>query len=380
MTSADTAAPPAYFEAMDANLTRNWAPLTGVVSGEHKLIDLPVPELYDLGADPHEATNLYARGGDRARTLESLLRAATTSFAQRGSAGEKTTLSADARQRLQALGYVASSAAPGPRVYTDADDPKTLIGPANDLNRALADFKAGSRTAAIEAVTAIIQGHPRFTTAHGVLASMRHDTGDLRGAIATLENLVRRGTADQSVMVVLAGYLQEAGALPRAATLLEAVIAEHPDYADAYNTLGVVYSRLGRHGQAQASFRKVLELDPTSATAYENLGVDASVTGQLAAAQDNLTRALELDPNLARAHNALAAVLLRQGRKAEALDHWRIAVGLEPRLFDALYNLGTVLYADDRQQARPYLERFVAEAPPARYQQDIARVRQMLNR
>jgi arylsulfatase A-like enzyme/Tfp pilus assembly protein PilF len=380
MTSADTAAPPAYFEAMDANLTRNWAPLTGVVSGDLKLIDLPIPELYDLKADPHETANLYARAGDRARTLESLLRTATASFAQRGSASEKTTLSADARQRLQALGYVASSAAPGPRVYTDADDPKTLIGPANDLNRALADFKAGSQAPAMQAVAAIIRAHPGFTTAHGVLASMQHDTGDLRGAIATLENLLRRGTADQSVMVVLAGYLQEAGALPQAATLLEAVVAQHPDYADAYNTLGVVYSRLGRHEQAQASFRKVLELDPTSATAYENLGVDASVTGQLAAAHDNLTRALELDPNLARAHNALAAVLLRQGRKADALDHWRTAVRLEPRLFDALYNLGTVLYADDRQQARPYLERFVAEAPPARYQPDIDRVRRMLER
>ena len=197
---------------------------------------------------------------------------------------------------------------------------------------------------------------------------------------STLEQVVRRGTADQSILVVLAGYLQEAGALPQAAQLLEAVIASHPDYADAHNSLGVVYSRMGRHEQARSAFRKVLDLDPTSATAHENLGIDAIGSGDLGAAADDLTRALELDPRLARAHNALAAVLLRQGKRNEAIDHWRTALQLDPRLYDALFNLGTSLYADDRQQARPYLERFVAEAPPARYRADIARVRQMLSR
>src|SRR5712664_3065601 len=299
IAAGDTASPPAYFEAMDANLTRNWAPLGGVVSGLEKLIDLPIPELYDLKADPHETANLFERAGDRARTLQSLLRTATTGFAGRGSASEKRTLSADARQRLQALGYVASSAEPGPRVYTDADDPKTLIGPANEQKRALADFKRGAGKAAIAPVIAIIQAHPGFTTAYGVLASMQHDLGDLDGAIATLEQVVRRGIADQSVMVVLGGYLQESGALPQAAALLEAVVASHPDYADACNSLGVMYSRMGHHDRARAAFRKVLELDPTSATAYENLGVDDMQAGDLPAAITDLTRALELDPRLA---------------------------------------------------------------------------------
>jgi len=380
IASGDTASPPAYFEAMDANLTRNWAPLTGIVSEHEKLIDLPIPELYDLKDDPRETTNLFSRAGERARTLQSLLRTTTAELASRGSASEKTTLSTDARQRLQALGYVASSAAPGQRVYTDADDPKALIGPANELDRALSSFKAGSRDHAIAAVVSIIHAHPGFTTAYGVLASMQRDSGELRAAIETLEQVVRRGTADQSTLVVLGGYLLEAGALPQAAQLLEAVTSLHPDYADAHNSLGVVYSRMGKHDHARAAFRKVLDLDPTSATAYENLGIDAMGSGDLAEAADDLTHALALDPRLARAHNGLAAVLLRQGRRPDALDHWRTALQLDPRLYDALFNLGTSLYADDRQQARPYLERFVAEAPPARYQADIARVRQMLSR
>ena len=45
-----------YFEALDASLTRGWAPLTGVASARWKFIDLPEPELYDLAADPPRPT------------------------------------------------------------------------------------------------------------------------------------------------------------------------------------------------------------------------------------------------------------------------------------------------------------------------------------
>jgi arylsulfatase A-like enzyme/Tfp pilus assembly protein PilF len=371
----------AYLEAMDAQLTRNWAPLTGLVAGPFKLIDLPVPELYDLAADPGEATNLFARNPERARALEALLRDRVAQLAARGSTEERIALDADARQRLQALGYATGAADPGKRVYTDADDPKRLIGPANDLDRALAAFRQGAPDRGMAAVREIMRSHPRFTTAFGIYASMQRDTGDLAGAVATLEDLVRRGIADQSMMVVLAGYLQEAGALDRSAKLLEAVIAAHPDYAEAYNSLGVVYSRLGRHADARAAFRKVIALDPTSAKAYENLGIDAIGAGDTAAAVSALKEALAIDPGLSAAHNALATVYLRQGRESDAIAEWKTALQLNPRLFDAIYNLGMVLdKAGRRDEARPYLERFVNEAPRGRYGADIARLQALLGR
>jgi hypothetical protein len=50
-------------------------------------------------------------------------------------------------------------------------------------------------------------------------------------------------------------------------------------------------------------------------------------------------------------------------------------------LFDALYNIGTVLHDSGRtDEARPYLERFVRDAPPSRYAADIQRLRVMLQR
>jgi choline-sulfatase len=336
----------AYIEAMDANLTRNWAPLTGLVTRDFKLIDLPIPELYDLAADPHETTNLFTRDAARARTLDARLREMTAGFQSRGSVAEKTTLSADARQRLQALGYVASSADPGARAYTDADDPKTLIGPSNDLDAAVKAFNAGAHGQAMAAARTIIAAHPAFSTARGQLASMQRQSGDLAGAIATLEDMVRRGIADQRVMVVLAGYLGESGAPAKALDLLDAVVASHPDDADAHNSLGVMAMRLGRHDRARAEFRKVIELDPTSATAYANLATDELASRDLAAAIGDLTRSLDL----------------------------------EPRNYTALFNRALAFDALGRQEeARRDMTRFVAEAPPQRYAPDIAQFRTRLD-
>jgi Flp pilus assembly protein TadD len=80
-------------------------------------------------------------------------------------------------------------------------------------------------------------------------------------------------------MVVLAGYFRRSAALDRSAACSTRSIAAHPDYAEAYNSLGVVYSRQGRHAEARAAFGKVIELDPTSAKAYENLGIDELAGG-----------------------------------------------------------------------------------------------------
>ena len=306
---------------------------------------MPIPELYDLATDPGEATNLYTRAAETVRTLESLLHDTRSMLDARPADARRSILGADARQRLKALGYVASSAEPRLRVYTDADDPKMLIGVSDELNRAVESFDAGARAAAMAAVRAIIRVHPSFSTAYAELGSMQRKSGDLAGAIDILDEAARRGIADQRMMIVLAGYLAESGRLQQAISLLEAVIATHPDEVEAYNSLGVVYMRTGSHDRARAAFKRVLELDPTSATAYANLGADDVAVGHLETAVGDLQRALDLDP----------------------------------RSYDALYNLALALWnLDRRDEARPNIDRFVREAPPARYAADIARLQDLV--
>src|SRR6185295_2457866 len=125
------------------------------------------------------------------------------------------------------------------------------------------------------------------------------------------------------------------------------VVAAHPDAAEAWNSLGVIYTRLGQHERARAALRKVLELDPTSAKAYENLAGDELSARELAPAIADLTRALDLDPHL----------------------------------YDALYNLALALEASGRHaEARPQIERFVRDAPQPRYAREVAELTALLAR
>ena len=92
-------------------------------------------------------------------------------------------------------------------------------------------------------------------------------------------------------------------------------------------------------------------------------------------------RPTAIDPRSARAHNGLGVIAMKTGRPDEAFAQWKRAVELSPNDFDALFNLSMELDAAGRHdEARPYLERFTREAPPAQYAPDIARARKLLQR
>ena len=113
--SRETTAAPTYFEALSASLNRRWAPLDGIVVDSMKYIELPIPELYDLKADPHELNNLVSSEPAGCEEFRSRLqqlrgpRAAVTPGIE----------SAETRERLRSLGYTSGGPsgdrAPSPR-------------------------------------------------------------------------------------------------------------------------------------------------------------------------------------------------------------------------------------------------------------------------
>ena len=62
-----------------------------------------------------------------------------------------------------------------------------------------------------------------------------------------------------------------------------------------------------------------------------------------------------------------------------AVEAWRRALELEPRNYDLLFNIAAVLHDHGQtSDARPYIERFVREAPADRYRREIATFRAWL--
>ncbi len=260
---------PTYFEALNANLTRNWAPLTGIVSGPLKLIDLPVPELYDLQSDPGETQNVYARRPDDARRLERLLDAVAGS----NQTPPGAAIDAETSARLRSLGYIVSQPPTQRRRFTPEDDPKNLVALDAALDEAMKVSGRGDHLSAAAILQDVIRRRPDLPLAYDRLAFVLRAGGRLEEAITALEQAASKGFADAPTLVSLGTMLQEAGRLERSVSVLEAAIGMNAQDLEARSRLGTTYALLGRTGDAERMFRAVLDVDPQSAEALTNLGV-----------------------------------------------------------------------------------------------------------
>jgi len=325
---------PSYFEAMSAAVTRGWAPLRGVLVGRDKYIDLPIVELYDLAADPKEATNVAAARADRTRVMVETLKQFNVAPPARAQ-----TETADTIERLRSLGYIGGGSATVKEKYTDADDPKRLVAIVQMLARANDALRAGRAQEAAETYREIIRTRPDTEDAYRKLALIDWRAGRPADAIATLELALRNGVTQSEVRIRLGQYLSEAGQPAKAIELLKDTAGSDPD---ALNTLGNAYTTAGRLGDATAIFRRLIGQDPANALAYENLGMTQLQGRDLKAAESSLRHAIQLDPSLAGAYTALGVVLAGTGRTGEAIDAWKKALTLDPSDQNAADNLTRV--------------------------------------
>jgi choline-sulfatase len=109
-----------YAEALYGRYHFGWSELTALTDAHYRYIKAPREELYDLDRDPHELANI---AGERLPVRQAL-RGALDRLAAGATFQEPGEVSAEARQRLQALGYVGSQAAAGNAPATGLPDPK----------------------------------------------------------------------------------------------------------------------------------------------------------------------------------------------------------------------------------------------------------------
>ena len=108
----------------------------------------------------------------------------------------------------------------------------------------------------------------------------------------------------------------------------------------------------GKLDEAVACYRRALELKPDYAEAYNNLGIVLKEQGKLDEAIACFRRALELKPDYAEAHSNLGSALKDQGKLDEAVACYRRALELRPDFAEAHYNLGSALEEIGDLQAR----------------------------
>jgi arylsulfatase A-like enzyme/tetratricopeptide (TPR) repeat protein len=363
-----------YFEALSNVLTRGWAPLYGVLAEGKKYVDLPIPELYDLAADPHETQNLASQNPETVERMRKTLRELRAP--DRGL--EPSEENAEVRERLKSLGYGSSGAVSLKEHYTLEDDPKRLIPLGNAIDDVWRLYHAGEVERARALCQDVVNKRP-MPVALLYMAFFRQESGDLSGAVEAARGALRLNPRNAVAAGALGTYLNESGRPQETLEELKSYAEAREADVDVLFAFGAAQAQVGRRAEALVTFEKARAIDPSSAMALANIGTVYMLAKDYAAARTAFENALALEPSLSRAYNSLGVIEADSGHTDAAIALWKKAVDFNPTSYDTLFNMGELLLRHGRvQEARGSFEAFADRAPSALYARDLAWVRRWL--
>ena len=121
------------------------------------------------------------------------------------------------------------------------------------------------------------------------------------------------------------------------------VIRLKPDYAHAYNNLGVAFHNKGNHSEAVIQSKQAIDINPEYAEAYYNLANSLRIQKDFSGAILNFKQALELKDDYVEAYNNLGIVLRVVGELEESVDCLNRALSINPNFRLAHHNLSNTL-------------------------------------
>ena len=291
-----------------------WSALTSLRVGHKLYVRAPTPELYDLASDPDEKINLYSSQRLAAVRLAIQL----DNFAKRISKGAPQALQdgldEKSREKLAALGYVASGkAAPHASI-----DPKDRIDVANDMHDASLAIEEGRQATVIPLLLRVVAKDPQIQAAQYYLGIAYSREGSFAKAIPPLRKAVELRPDALMAEYELAVCFYETGDLNTAAKYFEILVENRPDWSDARYSLASIYARTGRPQEAAKDLVVVLQEEPEHYRANLLLGRMLFLNGTFDEALPYLEKAVAVQADSGEAHSFLADEYEKLGRDADA--------------------------------------------------------------
>ena len=156
------------------------------------------------------------------------------------------------------------------------------------------------------------------------------------------------------------------GTFDEALTSFDRALRIIPGFTDARNNRGVTYLAMGQYHLAEVDFIAVLgdATYPHRKQVFFNLGLTYLQRDQLGAAEDSFRKAIVLPNPVVEGYIKLAGIAQQRGQLETAEDLLIEAQLNFPERLDLSFELGKLLMIMGREdEARPYLERVVADAP-----------------
>ncbi len=134
-----------------------------------------------------------------------------------------------------------------------------------------------------------------------------------------------------------------------------------PNYPDAYNARGIVYSQIGETDKAETNFQRALRIDGKNPLTLNNYGQFLCQNGKPTQGQEMFQRAtanpLYRTPEIALSNAGSCALNVGDTEKAES--YFREALDINPRIPIALLQMASITFDSGRYlPARGYIQRY----------------------
>jgi Tfp pilus assembly protein PilF len=269
----------------------------------------------------------------------------------------------------RSLGVILAIAAivPACEVFTCSQERIKAIELAN---KGAEEFKNNLYDSAEKDLKQAIQTDPSYEIAYYNLGKVAQKQRKWDKAIEAFEQAVQRKPDNANYQYDLGEAYLSANRIDEAEKALKAATAADPKLFKAWWRLGLVYKKLDRPKEADDALRHAIEANSRFSKSYVALGylyLDYDFNKEAAQVFQGCVTAKEDD---GECHNGYGLALKNLKQFEQAAAEFKKAIDDDPELYDALYNAG-MAYSDwydeahgndQKEKAREYLQKFVAES------------------
>jgi len=137
-------------------------------------------------------------------------------------------------------------------------------------------------------------------------------------ALAQLEKIKKRKENKAEIYFLMGKCNKGNKEYLKAEKNFQRAIDINPDYAPAYNGLGLVYDMTGKREKAWKFYKKAIQLNPARADFYNNFGFSEIIGKRFQEAELHLLKSIALKPDFIKAKNNLALVYIMTDKDEKA--------------------------------------------------------------